>query len=76
MLKHFFSTLPKGSQTACIAVVCRALLEEKTPAELVKFDVDDIIESGDRYYRQCMLALKCYKGKMEFGHFVCFIEVE
>ncbi|XP_045457976.1 uncharacterized protein LOC123668250 [Melitaea cinxia] len=58
-----YSSTACGSQTACIAVVCRALLEEKTPAELVKFDVDDIIESGDRYYRQCMLALKCYKGK-------------
>ena len=55
-----------GSQTACIAVVCRALLEEKTAAELVKYDVDELIDAGDRYYRQCMLAMKCYKGGIFF----------
>ncbi|CAG4949362.1 unnamed protein product [Parnassius apollo] len=58
-----YSSTACGSQTACIAVVCRVLLEEKTPSQLVKRDVDDVIENGDRYYRQCMLALKCYKGK-------------
>ncbi|XP_045770359.1 uncharacterized protein LOC123870909 [Maniola jurtina] len=58
-----YSSTACGSQTACIAVVCRALLEEKEAADLVKRDVDDLIDSGDRYYRQCMLALKCYKGK-------------
>ncbi|CAK1592999.1 unnamed protein product [Parnassius mnemosyne] len=58
-----YSSTACGSQTGCIAVVCRVLLEEKTPSQLVKRDVDDVIENGDRYYRQCMLALKCYKGK-------------
>ncbi|XP_061381599.1 uncharacterized protein LOC116776672 [Danaus plexippus] len=58
-----YSSTTCGAQTACIAVVCRALLEEKTSADLVKRDVDDLIECGDSYYRQCMLALKCYKGK-------------
>ncbi|KAJ0182884.1 hypothetical protein K1T71_000860 [Dendrolimus kikuchii] len=58
-----YSSTACGSQTACIAVVCRALLEEKTPAQLIRSDVDELIESGDRYYRQCMLAMKCYKGK-------------
>ncbi|CAF4888059.1 unnamed protein product [Pieris macdunnoughi] len=58
-----YSSTACGSQTACIAVVCRALLEEKTPAELIRRDVDEVIDGGDRYYKQCMLAMKCYKGK-------------
>ncbi|XP_050678449.1 uncharacterized protein LOC126974810 [Leptidea sinapis] len=58
-----YSSTTCGSQTACIAVVCRALLEEKPASELVRRDVNEVIEGGDRYYRQCMLALKCYKGK-------------
>ncbi|XP_038219835.1 uncharacterized protein LOC119838096 [Zerene cesonia] len=58
-----YSSTACGSQTACIAVVCRALLEEKTPADLIRRDVDELIEGGDRYYKQCMLAMKCYKGK-------------
>ncbi|XP_075988844.1 uncharacterized protein LOC142984871 [Anticarsia gemmatalis] len=58
-----YSSTACGSQTGCIAVMCRALLEEKTPAQLVRGDVDDMIECGDRYYKQCMHALKCYKGK-------------
>ncbi|XP_047542515.1 uncharacterized protein LOC125075018 [Vanessa atalanta] len=58
-----YSSTACGAQTACIAVMCRAFLEEKTPAEFVRQDVDELIESGDRYYRQCMLSLKCYKGK-------------
>ncbi|XP_052738815.1 uncharacterized protein LOC112042795 [Bicyclus anynana] len=58
-----YSSTACGSQTACIAVVCRALLEEKSPAELIRRDVDEVIESGDRFYKQCMLCLKCYKGK-------------
>ncbi|CAH0713023.1 unnamed protein product, partial [Brenthis ino] len=58
-----YSSTACGSQTACIAVMCRALLEEKTPADLIKRDVDELIEAGDRYYKQCMLNMKCYKGK-------------
>ncbi|XP_049883610.1 uncharacterized protein LOC126379090 [Pectinophora gossypiella] len=58
-----YSSTHCGSQTGCIALVCRALLDEKTPAELVRRDVDDVIESGDRFYKSCMVALKCYKGK-------------
>ncbi|XP_063836466.1 uncharacterized protein LOC135085621 [Ostrinia nubilalis] len=58
-----YSSTACGSQTGCIAVICRALLEEKTPAQLNRRDVDDIILTGDRYYKQCLLAMKCYKGK-------------
>ncbi|XP_039752231.1 uncharacterized protein LOC120628085 isoform X2 [Pararge aegeria] len=58
-----YSSTACGSQTACIAVVCRALLEEKDTAQLVKRDIDELIDTGDRYYKQCMLSLKCYKGK-------------
>ncbi|KAM3955482.1 uncharacterized protein ACR2FA_010611 [Aphomia sociella] len=58
-----YSSTACGAQTGCIAAVCRALLEEKSPGQLVRRDVDELIEAGDRYYRQCMLALKCYKGK-------------
>ncbi|KAJ8707591.1 hypothetical protein PYW07_011268 [Mythimna separata] len=58
-----YSATHCGAQTACIAVACRALLEEKTPAQFKRRDVDDLIETGDRYYKRCMVALKCYKGK-------------
>ncbi|XP_045538552.1 uncharacterized protein LOC106721261 [Papilio machaon] len=58
-----YSSTACGSQTGCIAVICRALLEEKSPAQLVRRDVDEVIEWGDRFYKRCMLALKCYKGK-------------
>ncbi|XP_050558051.1 uncharacterized protein LOC118280361 isoform X2 [Spodoptera frugiperda] len=58
-----YSSTHCGAQTGCIAVVCRALLDEKTPAEFVRSDVDELIDAGDRYYKQCMIALKCYKGK-------------
>ncbi|XP_013177173.1 PREDICTED: uncharacterized protein LOC106124761 [Papilio xuthus] len=58
-----YSSTACGSQTGCIAVICRALLEEKSPAQLVKRDVDEVIEWGDRFYKRCMVALKCYKGK-------------
>ncbi|CAG9131777.1 unnamed protein product [Plutella xylostella] len=51
-----------GTQTACIAAICRAMLDEKEASQLVKQDVDDIIRNGDQFYRQCLLALKCYKG--------------
>ncbi|XP_026739792.1 uncharacterized protein LOC113502426 isoform X1 [Trichoplusia ni] len=57
-----YSATHCGAQTGCIAVACRAMLDEKTPADLVKFDVDDVIDAGDRYYKQCMICLKCYKG--------------
>ncbi|XP_059061123.1 uncharacterized protein LOC131854007 isoform X2 [Achroia grisella] len=58
-----YSSTACGAQTGCIAAVCRALLEDKTPGQLTRGDVDDVIEAGDRYYKQCMLSLKCYKGK-------------
>ncbi|KAH9630875.1 hypothetical protein HF086_014616 [Spodoptera exigua] len=58
-----YSSTHCGAQTGCIAVACRALLDEKTPAEFVRNDVDEMIATGDRYYKQCMIALKCYKGK-------------
>ncbi|KAJ8706226.1 hypothetical protein PYW08_010852 [Mythimna loreyi] len=58
-----YSATHCGAQTACIAVACRALLEEKTAAQFVRRDVDDLIETGDRYYKRCIVALKCYKGK-------------
>ncbi|XP_022824029.1 uncharacterized protein LOC111354726 [Spodoptera litura] len=58
-----YSSTHCGAQTGCIAVACRALLDEKTAAEFVKSDVDELIDAGDRYYKQCMIALKCYKGK-------------
>ncbi|CAB3257560.1 unnamed protein product [Arctia plantaginis] len=57
-----YSSTTCGAQTGCIAVACRALLEEKTPAQLVSRDVDELIEAGDRYYRECLHSLKCYKG--------------
>ncbi|XP_041970484.1 uncharacterized protein LOC121726907 [Aricia agestis] len=52
-----------GAQTACIAVVCRGLLEDKTAAELTRSDVGQLIEAGDNFYKQCIIAMKCYKGK-------------
>ncbi|KAL0809225.1 hypothetical protein ABMA28_011444, partial [Loxostege sticticalis] len=58
-----YSSTACGAQTGCIAVVCRALLEEKTTAQLTRHDVNDIILTGDRYYKQCLLGMKCYKGK-------------
>ncbi|XP_068621868.1 uncharacterized protein [Battus philenor] len=58
-----YSATSCGSQTGCIAVICRVLLEEKPPSQLMRRDVDVAIEFGDRYYKQCMVALKCYKGK-------------
>ncbi|XP_013143767.1 PREDICTED: uncharacterized protein LOC106107457 [Papilio polytes] len=58
-----YSSTACGSQTGCIAVICRALLEEKSPAQLLRRDVDEVIEWGDRFYKRCMVALKCYKGK-------------
>nr|XP_037875168.1 uncharacterized protein LOC101735788 isoform X2 [Bombyx mori] len=58
-----YSSTACGSQTGCIAAVCRALLDEKSSKELTKNDVDEVIEAADRYYHQCMLAMKCYKGK-------------
>ena len=58
-----------GAQTGCIAVVCRALLDEKTPAEFFKRDVDEVIETGDNYYKRCMVALKCYKGNHHYPIF-------
>nr|XP_049706982.1 uncharacterized protein LOC110381109 isoform X13 [Helicoverpa armigera] len=58
-----YSSTHCGAQTGCIAVACRALLDEKVPAQFVKNDVDELIETGDRYYKQCMIGMKCYKGK-------------
>ncbi|RVE42411.1 hypothetical protein evm_012948 [Chilo suppressalis] len=58
-----YSSNACGAQTGCIAVMCRALLEEKTPAQLTRRDVDELILAGDGYYHQCLLGMKCYKGK-------------
>ncbi|XP_073965337.1 uncharacterized protein isoform X2 [Choristoneura fumiferana] len=58
-----YSSTHCGSQTGCIAVACRVLLQEKASSELTRRDVDELIETGDRFYHQCMVALKCYKGK-------------
>ncbi|KAI8433239.1 hypothetical protein MSG28_015315 [Choristoneura fumiferana] len=57
-----YSSTHCGSQTGCIAVACRVLLQEKASSELTRRDVDELIETGDRFYHQCMVALKCYKG--------------
>ncbi|XP_053621763.1 uncharacterized protein LOC128681688 [Plodia interpunctella] len=62
-----YSSTACGSQTACIAVICRALLDEKPASALVKRDVNEVIEAGDRYYHQCMVAMKCYKGKPQLS---------
>ncbi|KAF9800009.1 hypothetical protein SFRURICE_016695 [Spodoptera frugiperda] len=40
-----YSSTHCGAQTGCIAVACRALLDEKTPAEFVRSDVDELIEA-------------------------------
>ncbi|KAJ2943463.1 hypothetical protein O0L34_g12270 [Tuta absoluta] len=58
-----YSSTTCGAQTGCIAFIARALLDEKTPAQLLKKDVDDVIEAGDQLYRQCIKSMKCYKGK-------------
>ncbi|XP_037300701.1 uncharacterized protein LOC115456206 isoform X2 [Manduca sexta] len=58
-----YSSTACGSQTGCIAAVCRALLDETPPDKLCRHHVDEVLLTGDSYYHQCLLALKCYKGK-------------
>ncbi|XP_026322626.1 uncharacterized protein LOC113232197 [Hyposmocoma kahamanoa] len=53
----------QGAHTGCIAFVARGLLEDKPANELVRKDVDDVIEAADKYYKKCIAAMKCYKGK-------------
>ncbi|GBP58718.1 hypothetical protein EVAR_35497_1 [Eumeta japonica] len=58
-----YSPAQCGAQTGPIAYVARALLFEKSPAEFDEKDVDDVIMAADKFYKQCLLAMKCYKGK-------------
>ncbi|XP_063545670.1 uncharacterized protein LOC134753659 [Cydia strobilella] len=63
--KRYRCGVGSGTQTACIAFVARALLNDKAASELTRRDVDEIVDTGDKFYHQCMLALKCYKGKRQ-----------